>query len=60
MMMPTSKGSVRRIPKFRPEAASIKLFGPGVMVLTSAKVAAAASRVVSMTISQLVQVWIKN
>jgi hypothetical protein len=35
--MPTMCGTVRRMPKFTPEANSIMLFGPGVTEVTKAK-----------------------
>jgi len=35
-LMPERCGSVRRKPKFTPEASSIVLLGPGVMLVTSA------------------------
>ena len=41
--MPAICGMVRRMPKFTPEVASMMLFGPGVIELTSAKENSAAS-----------------
>ena len=41
---PSRCGTLRRKPKFRPEDASITLFGPGVIELTSANIASGPSR----------------
>lgn len=43
-LMPSMCGTLRRTPKFTPEASSIMLLGPGVTEVTKAKSTKASSR----------------